>query len=191
MGINLINLNRLLKLVARPLSGGHPTSIMNNLIFRENEWTQAEQECWLVPRKDVVAGGLLYDAQKMYLDNLNSAFNAGYERENTLLDLVTVTAVRHVFKGEKYLGDPVTDVTSFFARSEILKRPGPDEIDPVEWTQPVEPFKPYCALVGFVEKHKDRMTHLFTLSDYGFDNLQKTNENIVVVALRKFKAAGK
>jgi hypothetical protein len=49
---------------------------------------------------------------------LNRETSAGYEPENTLLDLTTVVAVRHVFKGERSFGNS-TGIKDYgdFARS--------------------------------------------------------------------------
>jgi hypothetical protein len=100
------DLETLTRLAAHPLNGGHPMTIQQDTAaFEQHARTPAGPGCWLVFRRDVVARNQSYDEQKGYMDRLNSATGAGYERENALLDLATVVAVRHVYKGERHLGD--------------------------------------------------------------------------------------
>jgi hypothetical protein len=100
------DLETLTGLAAEPLNGGHPMTIeQDTAAFTQHAKTPAGPGCWLVFRRDVVARNQSYDEQIGYMDRLNGATNAGYERENALLDLATVIAGRHVYKGERHLGD--------------------------------------------------------------------------------------
>jgi hypothetical protein len=100
------DLETLTRLAAAPRNGGHPMTIEQGAeAFTQHARTPAGPGCWLVFRRDVVARNQTYEEQKGYMDRLNGATGAGYERDNALLDLATVVAVRHVYKGERHLGD--------------------------------------------------------------------------------------
>ena len=103
------NLETLAKYVGNPMGGGNPTFFNKGLSIREvwnqNARTLAGPGCWLVRHKDIVARNQTYQEGKNFLRHLNQETGASYEPENTLLDLATDAAVRHVFNGERHFGD--------------------------------------------------------------------------------------
>ena len=100
------NLETLWGLAAYPLNEGHPTVFTDGTeAYRQHARTLAGPGRWLVPRRGVVARNRTYDQQKEELDRVNKQPGARYERDTALLDLATYVAVRHVWKGERHLGD--------------------------------------------------------------------------------------
>ena len=119
------DLETLTNLVAHPLKG-HPTTIdQGTEAYSHLKNTPAGPGCWLAVRKGVVARNLRYPEQVEYLDKVNAATGAGYERDNALLDLITAVAIPHVLRGERHLGDDTgMEGRWTYARSRDLVRYG-------------------------------------------------------------------
>jgi len=99
------NLETLARYVAHPLNGHPMTICQDSEAFTQHARTLAGPGCWLVRRKDIVARNQTYKSGREFIARLNRETRAGYELENTLLDLATDAAVRYVFKGERHFGD--------------------------------------------------------------------------------------
>ena len=156
------DLETLTNLVAHPLNG-HPTTIHQGAeAYSQHKNTPAGPGCWLAVRKGVVARNLRYPEQVEYLDKVNAATGAGYERDNALLDLVTAVVIPHVLRGERHLGDDTGMERRWtFARSRDLVR-----YSHGSWPSVVGGFAPSGVNVSYL-----------------YDSV---NEAGGVVALRKF-----
>ncbi len=159
------------RLTEQPHNEYHPSRYWSlTETLRQKGQIPAKPSCYIVMRKEILGKGLSSLAQKGLLIQLNTQSQAGYEEENSALDVAFIVFTLHAQTGQRPLGDP-TGMEGRWTYSRCAK-------DIVLWDG-----MPYPVIVGGFEPLRGAGASggLRVLNSF-FDD----RDYIGVAALRKF-----